>query len=297
MAIAIASFVLCFIHVESWRDLKELQRSEPLLQARRHGSISLRKAGIPKIIHHTYKADLSADGASFPTLVWKAAYDSWKQLYPAPEYTHMFWVDADLENCIKENFPSFGKEFANFSGHIEASDAGRYCILHDHGGIYADLDYEALENFYDELPAGKVSFIESPHLENPAAKTQLQNALMASPPKHPLWQKVFSYMSEPGAHDWNAEHGTGPKMISRFAELHPESLNVLPCARFQRLNAEQNCGDPMDLTSSAGVHWGSMSYWAGNEFGGLKEGGWKDAAFWKLHPEYSGESLVTGKTL
>ena len=35
---------------------------------------------------------------------------------------------------------------------IQRADASRYFILHKYGGLYADLDYEPLMNFWDHLP-------------------------------------------------------------------------------------------------------------------------------------------------
>ena len=46
---------------------------------------------------------------------------------------------------------------------IQRADAARYFILFVHGGLYADLDYEPLINFWFALPATKPGFIESPY--------------------------------------------------------------------------------------------------------------------------------------
>merc|ERR1719487_1439113 len=100
----------------------------------------------------------------------------------------MFHDDADLAYCIQDEFPGFLTEFLQMRlppFKIETADAGRYCILWKYGGIYADLDYEATRNFYDQLPSGKVSLDESPYEENiklaSEGMLQVQNALMASP--------------------------------------------------------------------------------------------------------------------
>ncbi len=49
------------------------------------------------------------------------------------------------------------------------SDAGRYCILFAHGGVYSDLDYEPLANFWEnvsDVAEGRVSLVESPYIDN-----------------------------------------------------------------------------------------------------------------------------------
>mmetsp|Transcript_20118 Transcript_20118/g.38079 ORF Transcript_20118/g.38079 Transcript_20118/m.38079 type:complete len:528 (-) Transcript_20118:21-1604(-) len=265
---------------------------------------------IPKIIHHTYKEDLSKENASFPVLVWRVAFESWKEHFPSPEYEYMFWDNAALLECVKTEFPNFLEAFEKIRGSIEASDIGRYCILHQRGGIYADLDYEVLQNFYKILPRGTVSLLESPEVENEATQLQYQNALMASPPKHPLWQRVFDFISatgdkatpqaanllewDPEQHTWDKEHGSGPRMISRMAEMYPGDVYPLACNRFQRRHGDaKDCGDPNDFESAVGIHWNSQSYSTWKPFGGLKspQGSWRDETFRKLHPDLQIDSL------
>lgn len=170
-------------------------------------------AEIPKIIHHTWKDYMPAGG--FDKVYFNASYFSFRKFFPMPEYTFMFHIDKDLDKCIEEEFPQFLQEFRSLgedgkSTKVEKADAGRYCILWKYGGIYADLDYEATRNFYDQLPAGKVSLNGSPYKENENALVQVQNALMASPRHHPFWPRVFERMSMTGEHTWNSTTGTGP---------------------------------------------------------------------------------------
>jgi len=58
-------------------------------------------------------------------------------------------------------------------------------MLFLHGGLYADMDVEALDNPFPHLPAG-VSIVASPYVEN----EKHQNSLMASPAGHPFWRAL-----------------------------------------------------------------------------------------------------------
>lgn len=269
---------------------------------------------IPKVIHHTYKEDLTLPGAAFPSLIWKTSFHSWNMVFPAAEFEHKFWLDAQLEQCLLEEFPDYVKAITEEnrtkkreeSANIELADAGRYCILWKYGGIYADLDYEVLKNFYEELKPGVVSLIESPYVENPVTRIQVQNSLMASPARHPLWREVFSYMSRPYSHAWNDAHGTGPRMLSRMADKFPPYVQLLPCTRFQRVQADdvgknvkvrhdKKCGDPENVDLEVGIHWNGMSYSLGG-FGGFRIGvhttDWRRVVFYRLHPWMRGHDIV-----
>lgn len=62
-------------------------------------------------------------------------------------------------------------------------------VYHGHlqGGVYADLDYEPLVNFWHYIPKDRVAFVESPfkYVE------VVQNSFMSSPKGDPFWIGVF----------------------------------------------------------------------------------------------------------
>merc|ERR1740138_629621 len=96
------------------------------------------------------------------------SWKSWQKFFPAPEYRTMVSSDADLEQCIVDEFPDFKPFWDRLVG-VEKGDAGRYCMLYKHGGIYADFDYEARTNFYDEVNAesNSVTLLEACYPESP----------------------------------------------------------------------------------------------------------------------------------
>ena len=60
------------------------------------------------------------------------------------------------------------------------------------GGVYADLDYEPLENFWDYIPKDKVGLVESPYLYAEI----VQNSFMSSPKEDPFWLNVFDALEQ-----------------------------------------------------------------------------------------------------
>ena len=91
-------------------------------------------------------------------------------------------TDEDNENLIKTKYNWFYPTYKAFKNNISRVDCSRYFFLYEHGGIYADMDFECLKNFEHLLPTGKACIAESPHNTD-----AYENALMAPPPKHPFW--------------------------------------------------------------------------------------------------------------
>ena len=174
--------------------------------------------GIPKIIHHICPKDKARWHDT-----WAPCLESWYKYFPEPEYKHMFWYDTELEEIVKSDYPWFLDVFRNYNVNIKRIDMVRPFFLYKYGGIYADMDYMCFKNFYDQLPADKVSTPESPYKEN----EHIQNALLASPPRHNFWLLIMdeAYKNKDKPHVFNA---TGPRLYSDVYFKHPKLVNVLP---------------------------------------------------------------------
>lgn len=170
-------------------------------------SASWRTDPIPKIIHQTAPADTN----KWPD-EWKECQESWKKHFP--DYQYRLWTDEDIDDFIKTSYPAFYDMFKSYDRHIKRVDAFRYFVLYEFGGIYADMDYLCLKNFEHLLPVGKVSC-------NEAGVDVYQNALMASPAKHPFWHHVFQELyTNPDHHD--VVIATGPHVLFR---AHERAIN------------------------------------------------------------------------
>jgi mannosyltransferase OCH1-like enzyme len=177
--------------------------------------------GIPKIIHHIAPKDKSRWHDT-----WEPCLQSWLKYFPEPEYKHMMWWDTELEDIIKTDFPWFLNTFRGYDKNIKRIDMVRPFFLYKYGGIYADMDYMVYKNFYNELPQDKVSTPESPYKENEF----IQNALLASPPKHYFWLLIIEEaFNTKNQHVFSA---TGPRLYSSVYYKFPELVNILPINKY-----------------------------------------------------------------
>jgi len=186
----------------------------------------------PRIIHQTGPTDLNRW-----LNIWKLCQQTWKNNFPDWEYK--FWTDQDIEDIVKNDYPSLYQIYKRYNYHIKRVDLARYCILHKYGGIYADLDYECIKNFEHLIRADKVSFVASPWLlmnESPYGETH-QNSLMFSPPQHPFWNIVFKYIK---IHRMTpcTLYSTGPQIIMKAINEDPYNtftlINKLFCPHYNK---------------------------------------------------------------
>jgi hypothetical protein len=142
---------------------------------------------IPKIIHQTWKS------ADIPQHL-RGFQDSWRCYHPDWEYR--LWNDSANAALIAEHYPEFLVYFQQATPNILRIDLVRLAYLHRHGGIYADLDYEVIRPLDDLLdtPRAIVGREHSGVGLGLRGHDYIINALMASPPGHPLWLDVMHGM-------------------------------------------------------------------------------------------------------
>ncbi|KAJ1554180.1 hypothetical protein HK096_004705, partial [Nowakowskiella sp. JEL0078] len=77
---------------------------------------------------------------------------SWKQINP--DYAYVLWTDISNRQLVESDFPWFLSTYDNLPRAIHRADAVRYCYMYKYGGIYADIDVEALKpmsNLFERL--------------------------------------------------------------------------------------------------------------------------------------------------
>lgn len=177
----------------------------------------------PKIIHQQWKTDKVPEG------IYMKWHLKFKELFPEPEYKHMLWTDSNAREMIKNDFPFFLKAYDNYEFGIQRADAARYFVMYKYGGLYADLDYEPLTNFWQHLPKDRAALVESPYLYNEKS----QNSLMSSPIADPFWNETFALLLE--RKDRPVLQATGPMFLDALMKRATETFALLPCENFQRL--------------------------------------------------------------
>mmetsp|Transcript_18375 Transcript_18375/g.43077 ORF Transcript_18375/g.43077 Transcript_18375/m.43077 type:complete len:492 (-) Transcript_18375:92-1567(-) len=152
---------------------------------------------IPKILHQTYK------GQQLPPRFAKYR-ETWGQ-YLSKDWARKLWTQEELRNLIKEHYPWFLETYDTYEQDVNRIYAARIFLMHHYGGVYADLDIEALTDptplfngdydmvfFYSRPP----KFRRPWSIDHPKGNAMgtICNSMMASVSKHPFWLFVAQRM-------------------------------------------------------------------------------------------------------
>jgi len=161
-----------------------------------------------KIIHQTWKREeIPAE--------YQLYVDSIKQYNP--DYEYRLWTDAQNRQLIVSCFPWFLSTYDSYNHPIERADAIRYFILYKYGGVYIDLDMQALQPIGPLFEDAECFFsVEAgPAIENKV----VSNAFMAAPENHKLFETLIHHLAEVKGRDITFQdvfENTGPNMLHSF---------------------------------------------------------------------------------
>lgn len=219
-----------FVNYVRTRDPCRVAEEERIYLMEEELSEGVFTSSLPKIVHQQWRTNVIPEG-NF--VKWRGEF---KRLFPEPEYQHRLWTDKDMHELIATKYTWFLPHYEGYAHNIQRADSSRYFILNELGGIYADLDYKPLTNFWDSLPKNRPGFIESPYKYNEA----VQNSLMSSPPGHPFWNITFQVLMERSKSS-NILASTGPSLLdeatrrAKVAGLGDGVVYELPCENFHRV--------------------------------------------------------------
>jgi len=234
--------------------------------------------GIPRIIHQSWKT------TTIP--VEYAPYvDTWKKLHQGWEYR--LWTDDHNLQLVTDHYNWLLPVYKSYPLAIQRADMARLLYLHRFGGVYADMDFECLRPFDD--------FTTQTHIVMGREKGGLgwfrrgqdyiSNALLASPPGHPFWERVIEQMVQKTRKKRFYEPRvayvlgtTGPEILDEVVQTYGEGdLKVYPDECFFPASClEKNAARRRSLalaSNSHGVHhsantWFTMPMhalvWAGH---------------------------------
>ena len=170
---------------------------------------------IPKVIHLLWKTDELPEFA-------REFVHSWVRLHPSWQVRR--WTDASMLAFVRAHFPGDEAMWRRFPTGVFRADTFRYMVLRVVGGVYVDLDVEALRSM-DELIEGRTCLIG----QEPAAHAVLLgdrprhacNAWMASAPGGAvLGSRVGGdrRRAEGRMNKFNPPSVTGPEMLDAVLE-------------------------------------------------------------------------------
>lgn len=153
-----------------------------------------------------------------------AAYvATWTAVHPGWE--HRMWTDADLDWLQNQELYDFAEAITQHHGQFRA-DVARYEILHRHGGVWVDCDFEAVYPI-DDLIAGHDCFA--------AWETDgqwINNAILGSVPGHPMLADLIDGLPA----NVHRRKGKRPNVMSGPQYLTPIALEheitLFPAAQF-----------------------------------------------------------------
>ena len=168
----------------------------------------------PKVLHQSWTSHYIPDHL--------AKYvASWGRIQP--DWAYHFHTDEDNLNLVKTDYPWMEDAFKTMT-HIQRADVARLLYMHRWGGVYADLDVEALQPLRPLLRFIRQRTGASAVLgQEPAAHALLLerrprmacNALLASEAGHPFWLWIVRRIMRMHASEANDDpvDTTGPRML------------------------------------------------------------------------------------
>eukprot|EP01065_Artemidia_motanka_P038192 TRINITY_DN47044_c0_g1_i1.p1 TRINITY_DN47044_c0_g1~~TRINITY_DN47044_c0_g1_i1.p1 ORF type:complete len:934 (+),score=235.41 TRINITY_DN47044_c0_g1_i1:51-2804(+) len=173
---------------------------------------NLMAAGIPRVVHQMHAST---------KLPHCGPRGKWLQSWTGknPGWSHVLWNDPSLRRVVAAAFPDFLRIYDSYPTNVQRSDAARVVLMYAYGGVYADVDFEALQSF-DSLRVQHDAFFAP----EPTAHAFLRkggiwacNALLASVPRHPFWQFYVEEMvrawKDPKVDRGDVLGTTGPAML------------------------------------------------------------------------------------
>jgi mannosyltransferase OCH1-like enzyme len=142
---------------------------------------------IPKVIHQIWI------GGPVP-VAFKPYMESWVQLHMGPEWQYKLWTDEDVKT-----FNLYNQHFYDISENPGIrSDLLKWEIIYRYGGVYVDVDFEALSAL-DELHYMYDFYTALQPLDTQYA--QLGAALFAAHPLHPILKHCIETVKD----DWDKQ--------------------------------------------------------------------------------------------
>lgn len=173
---------------------------------------------IPKILHRVWVGDDEIPAE------FEAFWDTWRRHHP--QWEAVTWRPADYLPLVNQ------RSYDAASGLAQRADIARYEILHRHGGIYVDTDFECLRPF-DDLVVDLEGFAG---LED---ETSLAIGLLAAAPRHPFIDQLVAMVPYSMATQPNEPPNkqTGPVLATRVlhegaAIFQPPLFKAFPKSYF-----------------------------------------------------------------
>ena len=182
-----------------------------------------RAHAVPHHLHQSWKT------AAIPS-VWAPYVRSWVKLHPRWSYT--FYSDEALQRFMAAELPEFLGSFEACDPICKA-DLSRLGLMYVFGGVYADMDFEALKAFdslVDPPSPHEALLAKEPELHARLLEGKNEsfvcNALLVSRPGHPFWRHALERCAERIAKGNVGYGAAGPWAIARIWGQAPAAVKA-----------------------------------------------------------------------
>jgi mannosyltransferase OCH1-like enzyme len=167
---------------------------------------------IPKVIHqvwHSWKSENSNPPQQHQ--IWTQ-----KLLELHPGWSYKLWREADCEKLLTDHYPLYLELYRSYDKNVKRVDMIKYFILHHEGGMVMNTGFMPLRNI--EALLGGVDVLLGEQYDK--EYFSIANGLMASIPKHAIWDLAINKLEAV-----KAEHvlkATGPAFLTNLVEEYSQ---------------------------------------------------------------------------
>lgn len=237
---------------------------------------------VPRVLHQVWH-----DG--HPPAEFLGFRLSWGLLHP--DWPLHLWDFAQGRTLVADHYPGLLRLWDSLPKDVQRADVLRYLVLHRYGGLYADMDTEALRSF-DGLARSSDFFCGLEAKPYPS----VCNALLGSAPRHPILEAVVRWLHQ--LHDRTDPDGrevghvfatTGSLMLTplvltnatkRTRVLGPEAFYPFSWAEKERCHDDH-------------PHSWARHYWVS---GWYEEGNYRVSPYWE-HGQPQPLNSIYGSTI
>jgi hypothetical protein len=171
-----------------------------------------------------YITDSGAQGRELPRLVARNI-ESFRRVHP--DMAHELHTDASIRDFIRDCYDrSVLDAYIRLRPYAYKADLARYCLLHQHGGVYADITYRFRRPWYPD--ERRISVFRD--LLNAGPPWSVANGVIASPPRHAALAKAIGMVCQ---NVRDRRYGSsplsisGPELFGRALALSCEAADVI----------------------------------------------------------------------
>jgi hypothetical protein len=147
-----------------------------------------------------------------------------------PGWQHWFWTLDDVRDLVARHYPEYLTLYDSYTAPIFRADVMRYFVLHHYGGVYVDLDMEAVRPL-NEWAANFHCIVTEENYEHSFVireqqSTNLVNGVIACAPGHPFLKLAIQSLDE-AANKYFGDYiyATGPQFFNSVWRKYEDALS------------------------------------------------------------------------